>query len=177
MDTIEFKEWPKMPRISKEKITVSEKMDGTNACIIIKDAKIIGIQSRKRFITCIDDNYGFANWVWENAPEIINLGDGHHFGEWVGLGIQKNPHNLDAKYFYIFNTFMPIDSLPSCIRKVRVVYEGEIYEGVYKDCMDTILSMSETEGYKAEGIVSYNHLSRTRYKKTFEYDNGKWGNK
>lgn len=87
--TIEFKAWPKIPRATGEKVTITEKMDGTNACVVIQEGKIVGVQSRKRFITPEDDNYGFAAWVAENEQELLKLGDGYHYGEWAGLGIQK----------------------------------------------------------------------------------------
>lgn len=47
-------------------------------------------QSRNRFLTPINDNFGFAAWVHENAEELVEiLGPGCHFGEWWGSGIQR----------------------------------------------------------------------------------------
>lgn len=47
-------------------------------------------QSRNRFITPANDNFGFAAWVRENAEDLISiLGPGRHFGEYWGNGIQR----------------------------------------------------------------------------------------
>ena len=91
MSDLEFKKWEKIPRENPFTVTISEKIDGTNACIVIIDGAIAEVQSRKRFITPGDDNYGFALWVEENKDDLASLGDGYHYGEWAGEGIQKNP--------------------------------------------------------------------------------------
>jgi len=93
----EFKPWPKIPRPKGMNITITEKMDGTNACVVIQDGNFVGAQSRNRIITPEDDNMGFANWAYENQSDLEGLGDGYHYGEWCGPGIQKNPHNLGKK--------------------------------------------------------------------------------
>lgn len=49
--------------------------------------------SRTRWITPEDDNYGFAKWANENKEELLKLGIGQHFGEWWGSGIQRG-YNL-----------------------------------------------------------------------------------
>ena len=51
---------------------------------------VVFAQSRKRFITPISDNFGFAAWVRDNAEALVSiLGPGRHFGEWWGNGIQR----------------------------------------------------------------------------------------
>jgi len=55
MNDVDFKAWPKIPRENPFNVTITEKIDGTNACIIIKDGEIIGVQSRKRLIVIIMD--------------------------------------------------------------------------------------------------------------------------
>ena len=108
---------------------VTEKIDGTNAAVGIKLIDDAGAykasrsalvstpvpggngitfavyaQSRKRLISPMDDNFGFARWVWENAEELANtLGPGLHFGEWWGEGIQRG-YGIDGKRFSLFNT-------------------------------------------------------------------------
>jgi len=107
--TPEFKPFPKMPRLARE-IIISEKIDGTNASIMITETTdeernasswdsqaiiaLIGdltirAGSRTRWITPGNDNFGFATWVNQNRDELIKLGKGHHFGEWWGSGIQR----------------------------------------------------------------------------------------
>ena len=80
MNYVEFKPWEKIPRENPFTVTISEKIDGTNACVVIKDGDIVGVQSRKRFITPEDDNYGFAAWVEENRDELLKMGDGYQVG-------------------------------------------------------------------------------------------------
>lgn len=100
----EFKAWPKIPRLFRD-MTVTEKIDGTNAAIIVDEDGKVSAQSRNRLITTIDDNYGFAKWVagWADQLEIV-LGPGHHYGEWWGNGIQRG-YGLpkDDKRFSLFN--------------------------------------------------------------------------
>lgn len=127
---IDFKEFPKMSRLSREMI-ITEKIDGTNASIFIQnrdleplvddsngnmvnipDPHILSVVngytiragSRTRWITPSDDNYGFGRWVYENREELIKLEEGHHFGEWWGNGIQRS-YGLPKgeKRFSLFN--------------------------------------------------------------------------
>jgi len=98
----QFKSWGSTPRENKNK-TITEKIDGTNACIVIWDG-VVSAQSRKRIITPDDDNYGFARWVHENAGALLDtLGYGYHYGEWYGEGIQKNPLGIEGKRFALFH--------------------------------------------------------------------------
>lgn len=124
---MEFKEFPKIPRLSRECI-ITEKIDGTNAQILLfhthnsyngeylkyilhqyepdndlGDRLVLMAGSRTRWLTLKEDNMGFANWVYENKSELIKLGEGRHFGEWWGKKIQRG-YNLDHKRFSLFNT-------------------------------------------------------------------------
>lgn len=126
--TIEFKAWPKTPRLFRE-IIITEKIDGTNSAVIIqeieeydepselrlaaleRDGKYyeVAAQSRNRLITPgkATDNYGFAGWVQKNAEELFDiLGPGRHYGEWWGKGIQKRYQNAHPglRGFALFNT-------------------------------------------------------------------------
>jgi hypothetical protein len=125
---IEFEAWPKTPRLNREKMFITEKIDGTNAAVGVKlitdrddfkagngpmvakevhfDGYTVAVyaQSRKRLVTPMDDNYGFAGWVWRNADELaLILGPGLHFGEWWGLGVQRG-YGMSGKVFSLFNT-------------------------------------------------------------------------
>lgn len=122
---LEFETFPKIPRYSRDCI-VTEKIDGTNAQIIIDPMNgpitdyetVTGVPvcyvyqddiqfaifagSRKRFVTPEADNFGFAKWVQDNAINLIGLGPGKHFGEWWGQGIQRG-YGLKEKRFSLFN--------------------------------------------------------------------------
>jgi hypothetical protein len=84
----EFKPFGKIYRMSRECV-VTEKIDGTNASIFIGEAGEFMPASRTRWITREDDNYGFAAWAMDNKNELLELGPGHHFGEWWGQKIQR----------------------------------------------------------------------------------------
>lgn len=120
---IAFEGWPKTPRLFRDMV-VTEKIDGTNAAVIVEPAEgqdwdadavrtavvdgvpcLVGAQSRKRLITPADDNFGFARWVFDNAESLARvLGPGRHFGEWWGSGIQRG-YGLTSgeKRFSLFN--------------------------------------------------------------------------
>ena len=104
---MEFVAWPKIPRL-KRTVTITEKIDGTTACLVIEadgdGGWFLGCQSRNRIITPESDNAGFARWVAENRDALVDiLGPGRHFGEWWGRGIQRG-YGLDHKRFSLFDT-------------------------------------------------------------------------
>ena len=72
MSDIELRPWPKIARLNRD-MTVSEKIDGTNAAIIVTDDLQVGAQSRSRVITPEADNHGFARWVARNAETLASL--------------------------------------------------------------------------------------------------------
>jgi len=172
----EFKPWPKIGREAPFVVTISEKINGTNACIIIEGGEIVGIQSRKRLITANDDNYGFAGWVHRNNDDLLSLGDGYHYGEWAGEGIQKNPHNLDEKMFFLFNTFRWGDqnpNRPKCCKVVPVLYMGVLTPTTIPTLLQDLQDNAGV-GETPEGLVCYYHAFRTYTKHTIKTPNGKW---
>lgn len=172
--SIEFKSWEKIPRENPFNVTISEKIDGTNGCIVIQDGEIAGVQSRKRFITPDDDNYGFARWVAENEADLLKMGDGYHYGEWAGLGIQKNPLKLDKKHFFLFNTFRWNDNNPNrpdCCDVVPVLYQGELKPDTIPSLLELMKADDEVTH---EGVVVYYHAFRKYTKHTVVAPNGKW---
>jgi len=126
-----FEPFPKTPRLFREMV-VTEKIDGTNAAVLIEelgdasesldpvnlapgdvlseDGKVyrVSAQSRKRLIFpaqdgLAPDNFGFAGWVRENALDLVEMmGPGRHFGEWWGFGIQRG-YGLTYRKFSVFN--------------------------------------------------------------------------
>lgn len=121
---MEFKSWPSIPRMSKERAIVTEKLDGSNSAVRIRPFDIdedrtdqidtvsidgvqytLWAQSRKRLLQPVKekDNFGFARWVYDNAVELVKiLGPGDHYGEWWGSGIQRG-YGLSEKRFSLFN--------------------------------------------------------------------------
>jgi hypothetical protein len=181
---VEFKAWPKIPRGQNESVSITEKIDGTNACIIInKDSKIIGVQSRKRLITPKYDNYGFAGWVKRNRESLETMGEGYHYGEWAGLGIQKNHHGFSEKQLMLFNTqrWNPNNpNLPDCCSVVPLLYEGDLESDTVDDVMIQLresyigVNTQDNLTLKPEGVVVWYHKTRRYAKFTFEDQGGKW---
>lgn len=189
---MEFKEFPKMARLSRN-IIITEKIDGTNACISLtnplideEDGKAIGlaggfnlrIGSRTKWITPQDDNHGFAAWVVKNMECLGQLGEGIHFGEWWGSGIQRG-YGLPKgeKRFSLFNTYRwsdeGTDVRPSCCHVVPVLHTGEFNT----EMIDYILLNLKTLGsyvspgfMKPEGIVVWHTAANIGFKKTIEKD-------
>ena len=116
----EFQAWPKIPRWQNESYVITEKIDGTNGCIIISEDGDIFAQSRSKILneTKSGDNFGFCKWVLGNKDQLMCLGVGYHYGEWWGLGIQRN-YDLKERVFSLFNIWHP--SIPECVRKVPVI--------------------------------------------------------
>jgi hypothetical protein len=176
MTDIEFQPWPKIARLNRD-ITITEKIDGTNAAVLILDDGTVAAQSRNRIITPDSDNFGFARWAAENAPVLIDvLGPGRHFGEWWGAGIQRR-YNLDHKRFSLFNTarYGDLDtlSLADGLGVVPVLYEGPFSE----DAIHEALVDLATNGSRAadgfmdpEGIVVFHAAAQQMFKVTIKDD-------
>jgi hypothetical protein len=144
--------------------TITEKIDGTNACVVVTEDGRVGAQSRTRIVTPESDNYGFARWVAENEEELKKLGRGHHYGEWAGPGIQRG-YNGDRKRFFLFNTHRPASSLPTCVAVVPILYNA-VTDNVTMSVEECIATLEERgskafPGYdKPEGVIVYQHSAR-----------------
>ena len=167
----DFVAFPKIPRLSRE-IIITEKIDGTNACIRITDDGIITAGSRSRWITPADDNYGFAAWVQENSEELMGLGVGTHYGEWWGAGIQRK-YGVSSKRFSLFNTSRWGENRPSCCGVVPVLYTG-VFDSL---AVETVIEMLRKNGsmaapgfMKPEGVVVYHTAGNSFFKKMLEHD-------
>jgi hypothetical protein len=205
-----FLEFPKMARLTRECV-ITEKIDGTNAQVFIVDADnfdhalpmppwsarvgtlMIAAGSRTRYITSSDDNFGFAKWVEAHAEELAVLGEGRHYGEWWGSGIQRN-YGLTEKRFSLFNVSRwhaagaepyitePADprqapksstEVPACCYVVPILYRGLF--GPKHD--DNYIAKLQHEGsvaapgfMKPEGVVVYHVAAGVSFKKTLEKD-------
>lgn len=190
---LEFQEFPKMPRLSRD-IIITEKIDGTNAQLLITDSGEMLIGSRTRWITTQDDNYGFARWVEGNKQELLKLGAGRHFGEWWGSGIQRG-YGLQKgeKIFSLFNVgrwalygaepkrILTADPriekyqevLPEICSLVPELYRGQFdtqkIDAVLEDLK--VNGSYASKGFmKPEGIVVFHIAGNVGFKKTIEKD-------
>lgn len=176
--TVEFKAWPKIPRLRGKGIIITEKIDGTNAVLFVsedpKECVLAG--SKSRWLTPENDNFGFARWVQENEFAVRKLGLGYHYGEWWGPGIQRGYGNK-VKVLSLFNTWRHDNVMMTTgsdrIRTVPVLYEGPWY----RDTIDLTMQRLDIDGsyacpgfYRPEGIVVYHVDSRQHFKYTFDGD-------
>jgi len=174
-----FESFQKISRANKSfGCVITEKIDGTNAQILIEDGKVVGVGSRNRWLAPgkETDNFGFAGWVAAHEEELLGLGDGQHFGEWYGLGIQRG-YGLPEKRFALFNTGRWSDAAPACCQCVPILYSGEFSRAAVSGVM---AGLEETGSHMVpgfmdpEGIVIYLPGSRVLLKETYEFSDGKW---
>lgn len=194
---MQFEPFPKLPRLAR-KCIISEKIDGTNAQVCIVDTpeqnldhetdthliasfmptetvpswRYMWAASRTRWVTPASDNFGFAAWVFDNAQELAKLGNGRHFGEWWGQGIQRN-YGLKEKRFSLFNAERWQSSRPACCYCVPVLYRGPFTS----DVVDTAIEELAEFGSKAapgfldpEGVVVFHTASNSMFKRTIKKD-------
>lgn len=174
----EFKSYPKIERIGKMFMQITQKIHGTNAQVYIFETES-GLEllcgSRTRWITPEDDNYGFARFVHENKTEFIEkLGVGQHFGEWAGYGI-NNGEGLKEKIFVLFDFFRYTDDLPKNCIKVPVLYSGPVDFSKIEELSNELKQQGSKicPGFmRVEGMVI--NISGTRYKKIFEAEETAW---
>lgn len=191
----EFQEWPKIPRY-KRNVCVSEKIDGTNGQIAIFEVSpldrkaafdagavvaagkfVLFAGSRNRWLQPEvlkkgGDNFGFAQWVVDNAPALAELGPGRHYGEWWGAGIGRR-YGLTEKRFSLFNTarWGAHNPPPACCGIVPVLYQGT--PDRINEVLDNLRKMgsSAAPGFmNPEGVIVYHCDSRQYYKITLEND-------
>lgn len=168
----EFIKFPKIARFSRD-VIVTEKIDGTNAQVYINEDGEVLAGSRNRWITPENDNYGFANWVYQNKEMLKErLGVGRHFGEWWGQGIQRR-YNKTEKVFSLFN----VDKYKDCgLSVVPILWRGLFDKLNIEDIMMNLHNSGSviSPGFlNPEGIVIYHPASNAAFKKTFEKDEGK----
>ncbi len=176
--TFEFKPWPKIPRLNREMI-ITEKIDGTNAAVIVTEDGEVGAQSRNRLITPESDNFGFAKWVYDNAiPLADTLGPGYHYGEWWGSGIQRG-YGLPKgeKRFSLFNVSRwKYDEVHEAVPGLDVVptlYVGGFDTDVIQDCLGD-LEWFGSRAYMGfmnpEGVVVFHTAAQQVFKVLIEND-------
>jgi hypothetical protein len=138
--------------------------------------------SRSRWIRPGDDNFGFAAWVSDNAEELVKLGEGSHFGEWWGKGIQRG-YGLLEKRFSLFNVSRWADpaTRPKCCHVVPELGRGIIGHGIelstIRERLATLGSSAAPGFMKPEGFVVYHTAAQTLFKVTLEKDEKPKGSK
>ena len=171
----EFQKFQKIARLSRN-CSITEKIDGTNACVFIGEDGEFLTGSRTRWITPEADNYGFAKWALAHKDELMALGPGRHFGEWWGSGCQRGYGFTNGeKRFSLFNTsrWNDLTPPPACCHVVPVLYTGIFTSTDVDACLDILRTQGSraAPGFmKPEGVVIYHTAGRYYFKKTLEKD-------
>lgn len=192
-----FQSFNKIGRWSKP-VVISEKIDGSNAQVLVTteldlienpdlaalavaivNGRALLAGSRNRWLKPEKklDNFGFAQWVKDNAELLVRLGPGRHFGEWWGAGIQST-YGLDHKRFSLFNvgrfgTGPDKETPPECCHVVPILYEGPNTPRAVVDTLERLEfegSVAAPGFMKPEGIVIYHTATGTMFKKTLDGD-------
>lgn len=212
MTKIEFQAWPKIARLNRDIVITEKidgtnaaigirRVSNEEYLDIAGDADQMGglvglhdhgerngwyhiyAQSRNRIITLTADNHGFAKWVHHNAVALTeSLGEGLHFGEWWGSGIQRG-YGLQKgeKRFSLFNT--PRYGNPekfnlAPLKDIGVDIVPVLYEGLFsEDEIHNSLKWLEVEGSQAEpgfmdpeGIIVFHTAAQIPFKVTIKND-------
>jgi hypothetical protein len=207
---LEHQDFNKMARWSRD-ITITEKIDGTNSQVaIFTDAEVdkakfdfANTAGGKHFLPPLcsigglniyagsrngwllphgaHDHHGFAQWVWENRFDLVDLGPGRHFGEWWGSGINRGYDLKNGeKFFSLFNVsrWDPMDALisktpPSCCSVVPILYRGPNTEDAILRSLEVLQQQGSyaAPGFmRPEGIVIFHEAANKLFKKTLERD-------
>lgn len=183
-----FVEFDSIPRLFREMV-ITEKLDGTNALVEVREDGQVWAGSRTRYITPEADNFGFAKWVQQHKDELRQLGPGRHFGEWWGQGIQRG-YGLTEKRFSLFNRGRWFDpriqtmfshvvdgalECPSCCTVVPMLFAGPFCTTEAREQLELlgkIGSLAAPGFEKPEGIVVYHPKSKQLFKATLDKNDG-----
>ena len=176
----EFRSFSKILHITKLRMSITQKIHGSNAQILIykdeNDQLQIKAGSRSRWLTESDDNYGFCKFIMANSQEFIDaLGEGRHFGEWAGKGINSG-EGLEEKRLVLFNWRRWMhEKLPTNTTVVPVLYDGILSIDAINDAMDKLKEKGShlVPGFnKPEGIVI--EIDGNFYKNVFDAEEVQW---
>jgi hypothetical protein len=177
---MEFKSFSEIKRLNSIKMQITQKLHGTNAIVCIYKDENGELQlktgSRTRWIAPGNDNYGFAAFVYANKQEFIDkLGEGLHFGEYTGPGINSG-EGLSEKLFILFDYWRyDPNNLPTKTVLVPVLYDGPVDTAKIKEVMDDLKTNGSklVSGFmRPEGVVV--SIGNTRYKIVFEAEETQW---
>jgi hypothetical protein len=181
MELPDFKKFSKIEWLDSVTMTITQKMHGTNAQILIQknsDGELeMHCGSKTRWLTPVSDNYGFCQWANENKEELINfLGEGRHYGEWCGPGINSG-EGLEEKTLFLFEFWKHKDkpSFPKNVRCVPVLHRGAFSPDFIKLNMLKLKydgSYAVSGFYNVEGAVI--QIGETRYKQVFKPEETQW---
>lgn len=209
----DYPKFQSIPRYFRDAV-ITEKVDGTNGLISIQpfpdiigtgewespavfdhvswvrlaDGSAVAVKagSKNRWLAQSDDNFGFAKWVLNNAATLVaDLGEGMHYGEWYGSGIQRG-YGLTkgAKKFALFNVHRwspAVFTTPNLV----VVPTLHVSLGEHRSLSEDVnacLEMLEQKGsvmepgfMNPEGVVIYHTHAKQYFKATLDHNDAHKG--
>lgn len=118
-----------------------------------------------------DDNYGFAKYVYDNASVLARtLGQGLHFGEWWGKGIQRG-YGLSERRFSLLNVnrYAGVEVPEIGLSTVPVLYDfgadnidDMLYDSIYE--LEHYGSRAAPGFAQPEGVVAFHERSGQTFK-------------
>jgi len=176
---MDYKPFSKIERFENVKISISQKLHGSNASIYIYKTEdgTLDLKCGKRtdWITPEQDNFGFAKFVYDNKEAFLKLGEGYHFGEYCGPGINSG-EGLKERTLVLFDYWRYQDiMLPPNTMIVPVLYEGP------NDGMKIVMIIKDlkengsklVKGFmNVEGVVI--SMGGHRYKILFKPEETQW---
>lgn len=184
----EFKSWRDIERFLGVHVVITEKIHGSNAQILVYRDEAGELHaragSRKQYLDVLGpDNFGFAVYVKAHEAEICEkLGEGRHYGEWVGPGI-NGEYGFPDKHLVLFDhrrhpkEKFDSGNMPPRMLPVPVLYDGAYSADVVKEVMDRLRGEGSVlvPGFmRPEGIVLFFPLFNTMKKLVFKVEETGW---
>jgi len=190
----EFKKFGKIGRLNRECI-ITEKIDGTNTCILVTENKKLFIGSHKRWLSEKEDNHGCYKWCMERKEQLLTLPVGYHYAEMWGSGIQrgyglvkgeKRLSLFNVSRFCLHNEEPQVCSvdhktnepkyqikLPECLSLVPIIGRGLFCTSFINGCFEKLRqhgSFAVEKFDRPEGIIVFHTANGVMFKYTFEND-------
>ena len=118
----------------------------------------------------------------KNWEELLQLGPGHHFGEWWGLGIQRG-YGLTERRFSLLNVgrwaannacvLEGRERVPECCHVVPILYRGAFCTGLINGHLEDLgrFGSRAAPGFMdPEGVMVYHTATNQLFKKTLKGD-------
>ncbi len=175
-------------------VMATEKLNGTNVCLVIEDNEIVDVFNRQNRIEPIHKNKwnlcvveGIHNSLKRGYIDLDELEDGLHYGELVGpkMGSRdtKDPYDMDVHLWLPFETyckeklcFNSWGKYPKDFDSIKKWFKDGLIPLFYSKWHDMTYDEASGKGY-VEGIVFHHpdgRKAKLRYDMFEEFLSGEW---
>ena len=136
-------------------VLATEKLDGTNVSIVLRDGIIAEVWNRENRIPFINKGHGFIieGIQYSFDRGYCALSDGQWFGELIGPKVQGNPYKLDHHIWIPFATYArkklayhSWGKYPKTFEAISAWFETDLFSLFY-------MGRNKGEHQPAEGVV------------------------